>query len=330
MGNSLGPVVLTTKDYPLIDKKVLNVSRWFKTETLEIIIGDSYGLPRPGMLPQALGWFIADGWTIKSKEKTQTTNVYRKNFTIHEWSKSTTYKLERRSMQSENVLQDMISEFTTAYNEGRKINNDRYREIVAAYVSMVDTTQSAVSTELGSTDKNGVDFEELVTWIVNSLKSGLNDFKDLVESALQKFGVARREEIERKYANELARARKNLVDKGLYNNTIYQSISSRILTDKQLALNDLDERLAKETISTGDLALRVRADISGKILDAYRSYVSLLADKKLPLINARNTVYKWMLDFMERRNDQYPSMENLLTLAQGLGYAKGGTVSPGA
>lgn len=327
--SELGSVILTAKDYELADKKVLDVGKWFKTETLEIIIGDSYGLPRPGMVPQALGWFVADGWTITGKGKTSESHVYRKNFTIHEWKKSTTYKLERKTMQSESVLQDMISEFTTAYNEGRKINNERYKEIVAAYISMVSSTQDLVADEL-KLSEDDMDFEKLVAWIVESLKSGIEEFKGTIESAIGKLGAARRESIERQANNELSKARKSLVEKGLYNNTIWQSISSRIMTDKQFALNDLEEKLAKEQISTGELLLRVRADISGKILDAYRSYFDILVNKKLPLVNARNSVYKWMLDFMEHREDQYPSMENMLSLAQGLGYARGGTVSPGA
>ena len=37
----------------------------------------------------------------------------------------------------------------------------------------------------------------------------------------------------------------------------------------------------------------------------------------------RNTVFKWMLDFMERRDDDHPSLESLVTVSEKLGYAEG-------
>ena len=116
----------------------------------------------------------------------------------------------------------------------------------------------------------------------------------------------------------------------MYNNTVWQSVSSRVETDRQFALNDLADKIADKKISVAELLIRVRADILAKILEAYRQYYDISVNRKLPLLEARNNCYKWMLDFMERREDQYPDMANLFQIAQSLGYAKGGTVSPGA
>ena len=40
-----------------------------------------------------------------------------------------------------------------------------------------------------------------------------------------------------------------------------------------------------------------------------------------------NTVVKWMLNFMERREDDYPSLDSLVTVAERLGYADGASSS---
>jgi hypothetical protein len=39
----------------------------------------------------------------------------------------------------------------------------------------------------------------------------------------------------------------------------------------------------------------------------------------------RNTVFKWMLDFMERREDDYPGLDQLAGISEKLGFSDGAT-----
>jgi hypothetical protein len=317
---------ITHHGYDVQHEKVFRVAEWFETETIEVTIGTAVGMPRPGMPESALAWFIADGWSIDKKLKSGSCNRWTKNFKVYAYSTWTTYRLVRRRLQSERVMQDMISSFTKAYNEGRIINNERYQEIVALYGLMHNSTEDALL-DFGD---NLPDLEALVDYIIGELKAGIEGFRERIEGALDGYGQSRIDEINRRFDAELAKARQNLIERGLFNNTIWPTTSSGIEREREIALNDLKDKLSDKIIRTEELLIRIRSQILREILAAFQALLNLKADQGLRLIGARNSVFKWMLDFMERRDDQYPDLANLMTVASSLGYAQSGTVSPGA
>lgn len=318
---------VTVKSYDVVAQSVLDVAKWFETETIEVTVGDSVGLPRVGLPESALAWFIADGWSVVEKVDSGSRDVWSSGLKVHSYSSWTKYKLVRRKMQSERVLQDMVSDFTKAYNEGKVINSQRYNEITSLYTMMLNSTEDALVGSSLSTDMP--DFEALVDYIVSELKSGIDSFKSKIENILDGYGESRREAIRRKFDAELSKARQNLVSRGVFSNTIWPSVSSGIEREREFALSDLEDKITDKTISTQELLLRVRTQILGEILGAYKALWGIKADDMTRVVNARNSVFKWMLDFMERREDQYPNIENLVNIASSLGYAQGGTVAPG-
>lgn len=317
---------ITVRKFDVVPQQVLNVSSWFETESIEVTVGESVGLSRVGLPESALAWFIADGWSVVEKLDSGGRDVWSQGLKVHSYSSWTKYRLVRRKMQSERVLQDMVTEFTKAYNEGKVINNQRYNELVSLYTLMVNSTEDALGESFSAQQP---DFEALVDYIVAELKGGINEFKAKIEGIMDGYGEARREAIRRLFDAKLAQARQGLVSRGLFNNTVWPSVSAGIDRERSFALNDLEDKITDKVINTQELILKVRAQVLKDILDVYKSLWAIKADDFTRVVNARNSVFKWMLDFMERREDQYPDMGNLVNISASLGYGQAGSVSPG-
>ena len=67
----------------------------------------------------------------------------------------------------------------------------------------------------------------------------------------------------------------------------------------------------------------ITADIGKQLLDCEIRIIEAMNKMLLTPTELRNTVFKWMLDFMERRDDDHPSLESLVTVSEKLGYAEG-------
>ena len=321
----IGPGITVNK-YDVVPQSVLDVAKWFETEELELTIGESVGLPRPGLPESAMAWFIADGWSVVEKIDSGSRNVWTDSLKTHSYSSWTKYRMARRKMQSERVLQDMVAEFTKAYNEGKVINNQRYSELVSLYTVMVNSTEEALASSIISQHP---DFEALVDYIIDEMKTGASEFKAKIESVMDGYGNSRREAIRRRFDANLASSRQELVSRGLFNNTLWPSVSSGIERERAFALSDLEDKITDKVINTEELLLRIRTQILKDILDVYKTLWAIKSDDFTKVVNARNEVFKWMLDFMERREDQYPDMGNLVNISAQLGYGESGSVSPG-
>lgn len=142
--DKINPLLYVT-DHSPIPETVLDASGWFETEEIEVKVGEAVGLPRPGLPESALAWFIADGWVVSEKLDSGSRDVYTDDFTVHSYSQWTKYRLKRRRLQSERVLNDMLREFTEAYNEGREVNSARYEEILLVLNATLDNTETFLS-----------------------------------------------------------------------------------------------------------------------------------------------------------------------------------------
>ncbi len=202
-------------------------------------------------------------------------------------------ELKRRHIQAEVVLGDMVAEYTKAYNEGRKLNDERYDEIVSLYAMMLSRTAAELN---------------LIAIDEDVLKPLLDQIRKLLLESPDGWIAARRDEIMRKFDKLLEDARSRLITQGLYNGTIWVTTASGIERDREIALNALvPEKLELYTKCT-DAAVRLAA---------------LQKDAMAPT-EMRNNVFKWMLDFMERREDDYPGLDKLTGLAAELGYSSAG------
>jgi len=172
---------------------IIDASGWFRTETMEYSDDGRQDL---------LGWYLAQGWLIASYDLLE---WYRDtdtdgNVTSQRFHK--VYQLHRRKLQAERALNDLISDFTTAYNNGRTINDTRYDEILNIYNVGLDETEdefNAVTTAVDS-------YDSTVNAIVDLLLPDFATYEAAVD-ILDDYGTDERARINLQFDNERARVR---------------------------------------------------------------------------------------------------------------------------
>ena len=102
-----------------------------------------------------------------------------------------------------------------------------------------------------------------------------------------------------------------------------------LVADSEAKLLDSAAKLLSIERSMFDLKVAM-ADVRAKLMESAVRVTEALQKNRIGLTEIRNTVLKWMFDFMERREDDYPGLEQLATIADRLGYsdgAVGGSIS---
>ncbi len=237
------------------------------------------------------------------------------------WYASRSITLTRTRLKSKNVLQDMIRQFTVAFNRGAKINNERYDEIVNLYAIMLDRTED----EIGGWTLNADDFKPLVDEILAACKDALANFRGKVEDIPDDWMQSRIDEINLKFDKLLEETRSRLITQGMYNGTVWPTTESGIERDRQIALTDLKDQMVTVKIDAYGKIATLTTEIGGKVIDAATKLCNLQAQALKPT-EMRNAVFKWMLDFMERRDDEYPGLESVAQVATALGGSDGASI----
>lgn len=232
-------------------------------------------------------------------------------------------RLERRRMQAELVLQSMVDTFVANFNEGRKINVDRYEELVALYALMVSQTQD----DAANIDLDSIDFEPLFDEVKAAITDRLNQYQSVADQIPSDWLESRKADINLKFDNLIGEARAKMVSDGTYNGTVWPSVLAGIEHQRSHALDALkDESVTLKLSAYGDIA-KTTAALYGQMIDAQVRVFEALKSKKTTPITLRNEVLKWMYDFMERRTDDHVKIEELATLVEQMGY-DGGIVAP--
>ncbi len=386
-----------------VPEEVLNVARWYKTETIELTFGEYVGRPNEfiDLQKSDLIYYLGNGWHVsevlardsdgqwvtsasatarqegeaessneansksealsivvapgrsvtsetgtytngtdsdnnylwakgeasssaKSENEAKSTTTTKQQGGPY-WAAWSKVRLVRRRMQSEAVLQDMIASFTKAYNEGRQINDERYDELVALYAIMLSRTENEANALSVFSPE---DFKPLAKMVTDAVKDALSKYATEAENIPKDWLKSREDEINRKFDKLLEEARSRLITQGLYNGTVWPTTKSGIERDRQIALNDLKDSMVTLKVDVYGKIAGATADIGQKLLECEIRVIEAQQKMLLGPTEVRNTVFKWMLDFMERRNDDYPGLDQLVTIADKLGYADGGMAGP--
>jgi hypothetical protein len=91
-----------------------------------------------GVPESALGWLVAQGWQV-ANAATDEDGV-------------TTYALSRQSMNSWMILQSLLNQFVSAYNEGRAANSIRYNDVIDLWTNLLNVTRSTLNTHADVSD----------------------------------------------------------------------------------------------------------------------------------------------------------------------------------
>lgn len=339
-----------------VAQAIQDVSGWYKTEYMEIRGGSSSA--------QYIEWYMAQGWTLLPQStSTTTSDPYWRwldgispaqgtayptfasiGFSIYttkvysvlgsqtfrgQYQVSSTvtnvYNLSRRKMQSELVLQDMITDFTKAYNEGREINDQRYDEIVAIWNVAVDKTEDEINAM-------GVDdYDDVIQGLLDQLPVDLSNFETNIDGIMDDYGDSRRTAINVRFDSDSAQAQQALIDKGLNTTTLWGSISAGVEREREQALTDFEDTYTERQVAIELALLNARRDMHIAIIEANNRWMSLRRENRFAPLELRNQTLRYMLDFMERRTDSYPGLENLAGMAAQLGFSEGAsTVAPTA
>jgi hypothetical protein len=327
--DKINPLLYITDTDP-VPEAVLDASSWFETEwtTLDwfeegVTSEDSVVTLAPSWNSSPyIPWMLAQGWMVD--DHSQSIYYWNPNVDPVISIYHTTLTFKRRKIQSERVLQDMITEFTDAYNEGREINDRRYDELVALYDVMLDKSETAIT----STESIVSAYDALITAAINALPTDFASHSADVSGLLDDFGESHRERVNTQFDNELAKARQDLTSRGMYNSTIWTSSSAGIETQRAKALTDLEDKITERQLASKDRLHVLHVEMRRGMIEAYHRLLAMKQDATFKPLDLRNTVLSAMLGFMERRQDEYPGLEGLANIAAQLGYGEGGTVTP--
>lgn len=275
-----------------------SVSSWYTTEST---FGD--------FTPSEFAYLQAQGW--------RTTKSYKIDGT-------TTYFLSRRIIKPEKVLNALVRSYVTAYNEGRALNDQRYDDLVTVYQAVLDSTEDAY---IGlETDDDA--YEVLVESILASIATDHTTYAADVEGDLDDYGDSIRDQINNRFDAELAKAQQALLDRGMYNSTIWTGVSAGIERERTLALTDVEDKITQQQLA---LKHKVQAELismRSRILAARDRLRTFLREAKDRQVAARNAVVTALGQFVERRTDSYPDMAEIGRLAASLGAGSAEAYSP--
>ncbi|MFO7936005.1 MAG: hypothetical protein R6V06_00105 [Kiritimatiellia bacterium] len=276
-----------------ISESTVNVSGWYTTEHCSTQDHDS------------IPFLMAQGWSVTNHR-----SVTYQDGTITHY-----YTLSRRILQTEKVLQALITSQTGAYNEGRRLNDMRYDDIVTLYSIMLDNTE----TELNGINSADSTYEDLVDAMMDALDSDFDEYKLSTSALMDGFGVSELERINIKFNALLASSKSGLINRGMYSSTIWDSVSAGIERERAFAITDLNDKINERQLTVEERIFRARIDVRLKILAARDRLREQLSKSEEGHVVLRNRVLDALLGFMERRTDSYPDLTAQAKVVSDLG-----------
>ena len=181
----------------------------------------------------------------------------------------------------------LVGEYQTAYNEAKAANEARYQEILTGYGTRYNTAMET----LGQTR----------TDITGKLASNRAE----ILGGLEGLGKEELAAIARQYTKERASASQGLISSGLHSTTVAPAVLGGVTRREGYAMGEAQERLRREKL--------------GYISQLGTQELQALKEMSAQELLAKTGLKKEELDFMERREDEYPSESLYVQLMQGLG-----------
>ena len=263
------------------------------------------------------------GTTNRSKEGTTTyghtvTVTTTENGDPYYCSKAVV-NLERIILDNQKAIDALAASFVAAHNDGKKINVDRYEELVNLYATVVSRTEDEMNNIRPIAPE---DLRDLIDGVVRDCKNALDLFRDKVGEIPDDFGNSRIEEINRRFTKLLEETRSRLITQGLYNGTVWPTTESGIRRDWQIALNDLMDELVQLRIDAYGKIATLTCDIGGKVIDVLGKFRDII-EMFIKLTEVRNDIFVRMCNFMQAREDTYPGAETIGAAASKLALQTG-------
>lgn len=326
-------------DWDPKDEKVPDVDAWYVTEYLTITVTKTAGVAMGNAAsfgPESVGWLLAQGWVMLrayngrgdilwQRQRAGGTRHFSDGSSmsysssadapVGQWH-SQTADFQRVRVNPRVILKHMVAEFTKGYNEGRRLNDQRYDELVHLYAAIVVRTQGDVEPFRAAADR----FAPLVEQIVRSLDGVPEDYAGKVDAVVERLGGGE-EAVNERFDELVAKAKSGLVERGLYNSTLWAATIAEIERQRAIALDEIRSKNATLRLD----ALKGAAALRAQIADAILGVVQKMT---LEPVQIRNRAFADMFAFMERRTDDYPGLADIAKIVTQVGYANGGTLVP--
>jgi len=295
-------------DVDPVDEPIMVASDWYATETKTLT-------DQKDQIP----WLLAQGWTItdSSVEQVDTPTMKIDGETVA-WitRRITTTEMERRTLKSEFALNQLIESFTNAYNAGRTLNDSRYDELVTLYSVMLDKTEDEI---IANTDDDPEEYTTLIDSIIATMNADYEDVKGDLDGALDEYGDAQRGRVGTQFDNQLTTTRADLIARGLYNTTVWDTLSAGIERERAFALTDLEDSIVDRQLSLRGTIYGFKETLNTSVLEAKNRLRTQLKGEGGESTSLRNQAFQAMLSFMERREDGYPDLSAIAGLTSNLG-----------
>jgi hypothetical protein len=293
--DKLNPTFQATPVTPAVAQ---SVSSWYATETT--MIYTSAELP----------WLQAQGWRVYFSNLVDPANPI--------------YFLIRRVIKPELVVQELVTDYTTAYNEGRQLNDQRYDDLLTLYTAMLDRTEDELIADASDGDTD----ETAIATLIAAMQTAFSSYAIDVDGFLDDWGDDLLAEINARFDAESSKADQSLLDRGLYTGLLQPLASAGVERERTRALNN-----ANDLIMTRQLELKSRVYDAGqnmreRVLTAYerlRARMSGVVERRAAL---RNAAAEALGRLVERREDGYPELSEIGRLAASLGAGSAEAFAP--
>ncbi len=284
--DKLIPVVQAT---PVTPKSPESISQWYTSESTAGVF-----------TPSEAAWMHARGW--------KTTAI------VTEGGQST-YHFSRRILKPEDVLDDLTASYTTAYNEGRTLNDQRYDDLVTLYTTVLDRSEDSYNT----LETDDATYEALIEALITALGSDYTTYAADVDGDLDTFGTALLAEINARFDAELAKALSALTDRGMASSTIWVTESAGIERERTRSLSDANDKISLRQTDLKHKVYASQQSMRDRVVAARERLRAFLHGSRDKQVAIRNAAAEALARLIERRTDSYPDLSEIGKLAAALG-----------
>jgi len=132
--------------------------------------------------------------------------------------------------------------------------------------------------------------------LLTSMASDYSTFADSLDGVLDDYGDSIRSQINTRFDNQLAAAKQGLVDRGMYNSTVWDSIETGLERERSLALSDVADKITQQEISVVRSAYAAQTAMRDRVLAARERLASRLADVRKHTAGAHGRVHAAVRD----------------------------------
>lgn len=340
-----------------------DISGWFTTEELTIDFGEDEGRPSGAFTikREYIVQFLQNGWKPKPitsyteggnwNKKTETDNTHIQmqtgvssshsegsssssmswtpvltNSEVNEqgdpyWYASKTITLVRRRMQPENVLNDIIKTYVNQYNAGIANEDARFNEVVQLYAVMLNRSETEGNKIIDDAKEMGAArfFRTLYDKIDNTWDWAKGLARDLATYVEQGSDI----EVRYKFQALIAKTKSQMIGQGTYNGTVWPTVEAGILRQMEAAIAEAKKSGFEISSQQMTALLGKQGDVAQQLLNAYNAIIKANDERGFTVTELRNTVLKGMLDFIGKREDVYPQIQDISQAASQLGFSIG-------